>query len=352
MAALQPIDDEVAGVSRRHPHLASDPHHDLHLQQAYASGEELFDACWGMIEILIESCMIDTFDSLEILRTINLSDDAFNETLYKLLDGLIMPIVEVYAITDYVFHRARRGKGYQKRSEVSYVPIEYCNSYQRATVPKKTVFYAAMSDDPEHLEQARAITLSECSKLASLGLSSKGREYISVSRWRILEPLRVACIVTPNRYVDVDNKFIDQINAAYKAKVHTAEENECVKFLEDQFSKNVEVGHPWEYKISAIVSDLLLYRDRFDAVAYPSVKLGGQAGLNFAIRPDVADSKLELLDITEQCFYKNGKHCSIRTGAIYDVKECRYRQSLFQSSDKEIAMSLGVEDINDLPIVE
>ena len=95
---------------------------------------------------------------------------------------------------------------------------------------------------------------------------------------------------------------------------------------------------------------MLLHGFGFEAIAYPSVKLGGQAGLNMAIRPDVADSKLALFNIADQCYYKNAGHGIIRIESIYDVNN-QCEQHAFQLSDSDLCIQLDIQSIDDLPLI-
>lgn len=113
-----------------------------------------------------------------------------------LLEGYpIIPIEFVISKGAYVL-RARCGKGFTKRSELTYCPVEKCSQLQRATLPNKTMFYGVISYDQEHQENARAVCMSECSFLCREGLESIGREYFSISYWEVIKPLHVASFIT------------------------------------------------------------------------------------------------------------------------------------------------------------
>ena len=289
---------------------------------------------------------------IQRLRSVDLNDDSKTEELRALLSQLRYPIIYSSVETGNYVTRARRGKGYRHQKEMSYRPSSLCKSYQRASLPNQTVFYGIISDDERHLENARAIGIAECSVLADEGINSSGREYIANSQWIITEDIAVACIISANSYKDVhNNRLLEGLRKSFIDKYQANEEALFVSdFIVDEFSKKVTSGHDNEYKISALYTDMLLYGAGFEAVAYPSVKLGGQAGLNIAIRPDVADSKLTLFRIAEQCYYKNAGHGTVRIESIYDVIN-QSEHPGFQQSDTDLCRHLGIQSIYDLPLI-
>lgn len=291
-------------------------------------------------------------EKIQRLRSIDLNDNSKTEELRRLLSQIRFPIVLSNAVAGATVTRARRGRGYRDKKDMSYKPSNLCKTYQRATLPNQTVFYGILSDDERHLENARAIGVSECSVLADQGLYSIGREYIANSRWAITESIAVACIISANSFKDVhNNRLLENLRQDFINTHHDNDEALFVSdFIVDEFSKRVPSGQDNEYKISAFLADLLLNKHGFEAVAYPSVKLGGQAGLNIAIRPDVAESKLMLLSIADQCYYKNAEHGIVRIESIYDViNKCEL--PVHQQSDYELCKQIGIQTIDDLPLI-
>ena len=291
-------------------------------------------------------------DVIQQLRSIDLNDDSKLEKLKKLVYQLAFPITLSEATAGYTVIRARRGRGYRNKKEMGYRPASLCKTYQRATLPNQTVFYGVLSDDERHLENARAIGVSECSVLADKGIDSVGREYIAVSQWKITKSFKVACIISANSFKDVhNNRFLEFFRQDFIDTYYNNEEALLVSdYIVEEYSKSVPSGHDNEYKISALLTDKLLNKCGFEAVAYPSVKLGGQAGLNIAIRPDVADSKLKLLNIADQCYYKNAEHGLVRIESIYDVVNELF-SPVHQQSDFEVCKQIGVQFIDDLPLI-
>lgn len=296
--------------------------------------------------------MQDFRDVIQQLRSIDLNDDSNTENIRRLLYQLHLPLVRIKANAGSLVIRARRGRGYKEKKDMNYKPSSLCKTYQRASLPNQTVFYGILSDDDSHLENARAIGISECSVLADKGIDSVGREYIANSQWLITENIDIACIISANSYKDVhDNKLLERLRKDFIDVFSNSDMALYISnYIEGEFSKRVPSGHDNDYKISATLTDMLLNDFGFEAVAYPPVKLGGQAGLNLAIRPDVADSKLKLQNIADQCFYKNAKHSILRIESIYDVVKKRTYPA-HQMSDSELCNQIYIHSIDDLPLI-
>lgn len=82
----------------------------------------------------------------------------------------------------------------------------------------------------------------------------------------------------------------------------------------------------------------------FDAVLYPSVAMGGQAGVNIIIRPDVAYKALHLKYIIEEVFYKNKERSVLIIDAGYD--EFGNKINGHQCSDDEICQRLDIKSLD------
>lgn len=66
--------------------------------------------------------------------------------------------------------RSRKGSGYTKRRDMTYCPVKLCNTMQRTTLVGKSMFYGVIADKQNHQENARAVSLSECSSLCRKGM--------------------------------------------------------------------------------------------------------------------------------------------------------------------------------------
>lgn len=274
------------------------------------------------------------------------------QQIKELVRYLRFPIVGSVASKGFTIVRARRGDGYRTQTEVSYKTASLCKTAQRASLPNQTIFYGVLSDDERHLENARAICVAECSSLFREGILAAGREKITSTQWLITDDIRVACIMSANSFEGVsNNKLLENIKANFLAKFSgDLDVLNIAEFVEHEFSKKVQAGNESEYLLSASIADSLLYSFDFEAVAYPSVKFGGQAGLNIAIRPDVVDSKLQLLNIVEQCYYQNGTNAILRQELVFDIKN-KVCTPINKTTDAELCSILNINEIAELKLI-
>lgn len=246
--------------------------------------------------------------------------------------------------------RARKGKGYKTAEETTYCPVEYCKQMQRATLANDTMFYGVVSDDQSHLENARAICVSECSSLCREGLESVGKEYFCISQWEIVQPIRVVSFVADDTFSKVsDNSLLNQMRNSFvlaHKNDYSRENTEVARLISSEFSK--VVADSSEYLVSATIANDIIHELKYDGIVYPSVQLGGQAGLNVALAPIAADSKLKFCRVLEHGFYKKG------TKSILRIERTSFAGSPFQTvnddvSDAFICQDLGISNISQLP---
>lgn len=286
---------------------------------------------------------------LENLRRIDYKKST-PEDVRKLLSDIPIPIVPFYIRKGICILRGRRGGGYIKRSQMTYCPVDKCTSMQRATLPGQTMFYGVISDDQSHLENARAIVTSECSKLCRDGINSIGRETFSVGQWEVVRPLHIVSLINDNTYENVDNNaLLNQLREAFVLfhGEHNSSEAEIVlsKYISSEFSKAVKDDH--EYLISATIATDIIHEMKFDGIVFPSVQLGGQAGLNIALIPRTVNRKLRFIRTLEQTLYKNKEHSFLRIEKAEGKKLNRK-----QVPDSYIEKVLNISRLSDLPVIE
>lgn len=75
--------------------------------------------------------------------------------------------------------------------------------------------------------------------------------------------------------------------------------NEIIrKFLVDEFTKEVPRGQEYKYKIAICIAEIFFKLDTLDALVYPSIPTAFK-GLNYAFKPDSADSLLVPVAVQE-----------------------------------------------------
>lgn len=287
-------------------------------------------------------------DVLEKLHKIDYENNT-PEDVRKIISDISIPIVPFHIKKGIYILRGRRGGGYIKRSQMTYCPVEKCKSMQRATLSGQTMFYGVISDDQSHLENARAIVAGECSKLCRDGINSIGRETFSVGFWEVIKPLHVVSLINDNTYEDVNsNALLNQLREAFihfhGERDSSIEEKDLSRFISSEFSKMVK--DDYEYLISATIATDIINDMTFDGIAFPSVQLSGQAGLNIALTPKAVNRKLKFKRTLEQTLYKNSGHSFLRVEKADGKKLLRE-----QVPDSYIEEELNINSLSDLPII-
>lgn len=248
-----------------------------------------------------------------------------------------------------VISRARKGRGFRTQKETTY-NSKKCAYIQRATLANDTMFYGVLSDDQEHLENARAICVSECSSMARSGRESIGREYFCISQWLVKEPLNVVGFIADNTYVDVvDNALLNELRALF-VKNHqndySKESVDIARYISKEFSKVVVDNR--DYLISATLSNDCIHGMGYDGIVYPSVQLAGQAGLNIALSSTAVDTKLGFWRVLEHGYYKNKDHGIVRIERVSINGEPF--EKVCNITDENICKELKINQLEDLPV--
>jgi len=288
-------------------------------------------------------------DVIKELKSLDLNNCSPKQII-EIIENSPIAIVP-YIIKGAYILRARKGKGFKYQHEMTYCPAQYCTGYQRASLPGDTMFYGVISDDQKHQENARALCACECSTLCKEGKESIGREFFTLSYWKIKEPLKVFSLITDKTFPNVqDNKLLNMMRDMFLSvhKSSSEEEINLAHLISDDFSK--PVFNDKEYMISATLTTEIIADMGFDGVVYPSVRLSGQAGLNIALKPSVADAKLDFIQVAEQVLYKNGDLSINRIENVTPKGQITKNQTQFP--DRVILERLGIYSLDDLPIRE
>lgn len=250
--------------------------------------------------------------------------------------------------------RSRKGGYFTKRSQMTYCPVEKCNSLQRATLAGSTMFYGVISDSQSHLENARAISISECSKLCREGKSSIGREKFSISYWEVIKPLNVVSFIADTTFPEVRNNILlnDLREVFIKLSKSFVEEDVNVfRFISSEFSKVVKDENKEEYLISATIATSILNNEaQIDGIMYPSVQLGGLAGLNIALSPRSVNRKLRFIRIIDNTLYKNREQSYLRMEKVTE----RWSKTIVLRNDisnQYLKKMLDIDSLSVLPLL-
>lgn len=296
-------------------------------------------------------------DAIKQLKSLDLQECdmlIIEKLLFSMSD---VPAIKATIVEGTTITRARPGRGFSQPHQLTYRPANKCSNFQRATLPGETAFYGCLAEDQRHNENARAISVAESATLSRMGKESVGREYITIGLWIITKPLSVVSFVTDETYPKVKNRHLDMFRREYtrRKKYYTPQQIEFSRFLNQEFTKVVKDDETYKYKITAQISHDAFYvleddnGQHFDAIVYPSVQLGGQAGLDIAIRPDVADNVLQLVNIIETSYFKKGESSISRIDRGYDARH--HLLSGKQFEDEVVCRELNIRNLQELPIV-
>jgi hypothetical protein len=242
---------------------------------------------------------------------------------------------------------------FESKNDYSYKPQELNKTYQRASTPKQTMFYATALPDnilPGELDNMRIIGLAESIPMLR-DKTKSGYQKISFGRWTVKEDLHLLAIVHKDKYAEESN-YTKELAQAYKQFISTASTNiqersfAFTSFLADEFSKE-EISGDYDYMISALFTELVIQKG-LDGVLYPSVRVGGK-GFNLAITPE-ATKKLQLCVAGECSIYKLKERVIIGNDAVVELEGTEQMFSLkdIDRLEKECLAELGVSSINDL----
>ena len=226
-------------------------------------------------------------------------------------------------------------------SRISFKPSEFNNNYLRASTPKNTMFYGSVFSEDDLTEKEmkykRIVGASEVSSLMRSSKIIEGSSRITLGNWEVKESISLATIIDPSK--DYDKPYLNKLKNRYlefleqvpkDIKVNTMH---WLKFLSEEFSKEVAGGNNHNYLISAKFTELFVNTGGYDGVVYPSVQSSGY-GLCVAIHPN-AVSKLELTKVL-QCkltktlgednenhfLMQNEKNCLVESGSkTFELKD-------------------------------
>lgn len=245
------------------------------------------------------------------------------------------------------------GERFEKKSDYSFKPQEYNKTYQRASTPNTTMFYATAVPEnlePGELDNMRVIGVAETIPMLR-DLTKSGYQKVSFGRWYVHEDIHLLAIVQKDKYYEESNytrELVDAYNEFIKTTPQDILERSLAytTFLADEFSKE-EIRGDYDYMISAIFSELTTQRG-LDGIFYPSVRVGGK-GFNIAITPE-ATKKLGLYAAGECSMYKLQDHTVVGNDAIVKLKgtEQEFKLVDIEPHVKECLAKLGVNSIDDL----
>lgn len=267
-------------------------------------------------------------ENLKELKKIDLTQNSVEE-INNLLNQIgPLPIMRTEFHKGKIFDRAVRIKDdeedFNTRCRLSYAPTEYNTNYLRASTPENTMFYGSVLKDNFTIDDHTYTRMTACCETSELLRDSaiaKGERLMIIGTWEVQDSITLATIFDPTKEYNID--YLQEIKNSYLPylKQYPLLESkgiEYLKFLAEEFSKDVKNGQNHEYHISALFS-ALISNTGVDGVLYPSVRAAG-IGLCVAIHPRVM-SKLKLIGVRKCLLKKENGRIKITYTKACDVED-------------------------------
>lgn len=244
-------------------------------------------------------------------------------------------------------------KRFGMKDDFSFKPQDFNQTFQRASTPNRTMFYAASNRGGVSVKElflARIIGLAESMEWIR-NKSESGIRKIAYGKWISDEPLNLISIVNQTSYHE-KNPFVkavydDFMDAIVKFPIEVQEEFLYFQdFMAIQFSKEVKCH--LDYQISSIFSEIKCNQNNIDGILYPSFRLDGE-GINIAIKPE-SMHKLSLHAAGEFNIFKNGERITVGNCASIKL-DGGTNDFIMNEEDEDIEECLkiiGVRSIDDL----
>lgn len=299
-------------------------------------------------------------DSIEKLANLNLSSNPYDEA--KKLIGQLgkFGCILVTLHQGKTIMRARpnfNDERFISKCQLTYKPQQFNKTYQRASTPNMTMFYGCVI--PENIEageldNARVVGVLEAIPWLR-DKTSKGFQKISFGRWIVTKDINIIAIVQHGNFFN-ESSYTRELVTAFKnfTKEYPDLQEETLHisdFFANQFAKD-GIANNFDYLLSACFTETVVNKG-LDGVLYPSVRVGGK-GFNVAIKPETADTSLELVVAGECSIYKNNDHSFVDNDTIVELKPNQTNFELFPvapqyHAGQEVALKqIGLKSMNEL----
>jgi hypothetical protein len=240
---------------------------------------------------LLSNVSIDSIE--QQIRNLNVCDkqsvsiNVFKQQLSQLIQGYSCITISIDA--PYIF-RARKTNPERLFSQVTelwYPPADKILRYGRLNNIGSSLFYSADTEDTALYEMRPQVgdlyTILRCRlkdpgiipHVMELGIAERSSQYDHPLRHSILENTVAG------------REFLrDEGNIKSNLAIRT--------FLAKEFTRIVEPGNEFEYKITIALAEILMDSDRIDGVCYPSIAT--KTGSNLTLKPTSVDRLYEADD--------------------------------------------------------
>lgn len=181
-------------------------------------------------------------------------------------------------------------------SKISYPPKSDPSklSFNRLSTNRFQIFYGAMMPQESRIDQITAMI--EVGSITRDNFKDEDEEYIQIGRWGVKEGFNLAILglhselANRNTQAQETKKIHKNLTGKLKEDGETIEI--VAEFMSHEFSKKVESGNEWQYKISSAYGDAI-FETGIEAIQFPSVKADGKSH-NIAIHKNLVDNAMEI----------------------------------------------------------
>ena len=221
-------------------------------------------------------------------------------------------------------------KNFREVSDLSYKPQKYNKTYQRASTPYKTAFYAGTLPDNTKFNDIRVIATLEVSPLVRKAMTNKNLdltkeiqiEMLTYGKWEAIKEIPLVALCYHKNFIE-KHPVTEGLYKVYTESLSklTEEEQEISKKVNDffaaEFAKD-EISHDSDYLLSAIFTEVAISLGHA-GVIYPSVRCEGE-GYNIAIAPEYVNTSFRLTAVGESKLYTKNKRFLINNDSITLIK--------------------------------
>ncbi len=229
--------------------------------------------------------------------------------------GRVYYLETVYNYPKFI-HRARPVDNNEVINTVSglkYKPKNLNKTYQRASIPNQTMFYGSVlpeSSENDFIDNTRITGAFESVDFLRNPEIKEGKQKLLFGKWIVKDEITLISIFFM-KFRNSRNSWIKKIADEFYKNIEQFEDNEIkrnktvVNYFAHEFSKLYKDKNDYNYIISSIFANKCLQNNK-DGVLYPSPRTLGY-GLNVAIKPEIVDSKMDLVSVLECEIFKKNK---------------------------------------------
>ena len=204
------------------------------------------------------------------------------------------------------------GQRFAHRQEIAYITNPaHIRHYGRVNLPGCAMFYCSTDFMTAFMEKVDS----------TLRAAANVDGTVTIGTWRVEVSIpRVAVAFDSDELTRVlagSDTVGDVIRDVLKrgGRVFTDDAQRAMRLLNTLF--RARVTNSAEYRASCAIFEALARKTRVDGISYPSV-MSEALGMNTALRPDVVDQHLKLIDVCMVDFRKRSREVELR------VKESSY----------------------------